>query len=108
MANAIRISLRKKSSKKVGRWESLVGYTVDDLRQHLLSTLPAGATWDDFLAGKMEIDHRVPLSAFNYQSESDLDFRRAWAMKNLQLLWTKDNQSKSDSLCEPFQPSLAF
>ena len=108
MANAIRISLRRRSSRKIGRWEELVGYTASDLRAHLVSTLPAGATWQDFMDGRLEIDHKVPLAAFNYQHAGDLDFRRAWAMSNLQLLWTADNQSKSDKLDEPFQPSLGF
>lgn len=108
MANAIRISLKKTGSRKIGRWEVLVGYTVDQLRERLESTLPIGGTWSDYLAGLFEIDHIVPLDAFNYESESDLDFRRAWALSNLQLLPVRENQSKRNHLSQPFQPSLRF
>jgi hypothetical protein len=34
------------------------------------------------------------------------DFKRAWALSNLQPLWAIDNQRKSAKLAAPFQPSL--
>ena len=108
MANAIRISLKKHGGAKIGRWEAMVGYTVTELRVRLESTLPEGSTWDDYLSGLFEIDHVIPLDAFNYKNESDLDFRRAWALGNLQLLPTKENQSKRNRMPHPFQPSLCF
>lgn len=108
MANAIRISLRKKGKQKAGRWEALVGYSVADLRTRLESTLADGLTWGDYLRGDMEIDHIIPLDAFNYESPEDLDFKRAWALSNLRLLPTRDNQKKSNKLFQPFQPSLRF
>lgn len=109
MANAIRISLRRHGrTKKKGRWEALVGYSVAELRARLESTLPEGKTWSDYLAGGMEIDHIVPLDAFNYQTETGLDFRRAWALTNLRLITAAENQSKGNKLTTPFQPSLQF
>lgn len=109
MANAIRISLKRSGrARKTGRWEVLVGYSVEDLRARLESTLPVGLTWDDYLRGDMEIDHIVPLDAFNYQDAGDLDFGRAWALTNLQLLPASKNQAKSNKIEGHFQPSLLF
>lgn len=102
-------SLRKVGAKKNGaRWEGLVGYNTDALHRRLKRTMPAGYTWDDFIAGKLHIDHIVPLAAHNYQTADDPDFRRAWALTNLQLLPAAENLAKSASLSAPFQPSFSF
>ena len=109
MAAAIRCSLRRKGApRKVGRWAELVGYTVEQLRVRLVATLPTGFTWQSFLDGEMEIDHIIPLAAFNYQAEGDLDFKRAWAITNLRLIPALENQQKKDKLSGSFQPSLGF
>lgn len=104
----VHASLRARGSSKSGRWEKLVGYTLAALEQRLRETMPAGYTWDDFLSGLLHIDHITPLAAFNFTCETDLDFRRAWALSNLQLLPGPDNIAKADKLAGQFQPSLGF
>jgi hypothetical protein len=37
-----------------------------------------------------------------------LDFRRAWALTNLRLIPSLQNQQKKDRLSGQFQPSLSF
>lgn len=109
MANSIRSSLLKKGkTRKTNRWQDLVGYTVDQLKDRLVSTLPPGYTWDDYMNGTLHIDHIVPLCAFNYERDTDIDFRRAWALSNLRLLPSEENLTKSGMLDTPFQPSLCF
>ena len=77
-------SIRK---NKAGRsWETLVGYTVAQLKRRLQRTMPTGYTWADLLAGHLHIDHEVPLSVFRFTTAEDIDFKRAWALRNLQLL----------------------
>ena len=90
------------------RWESLVGYTCNDLAKRLAKTLPAGYSWSDFTMGKtdLEIDHIIPIAAFNFSTTDDLDFKRCWALTNLRLIPEKINQSKKDRLQHPFQPCL--
>jgi hypothetical protein len=54
------------------------------------------------------INHVIPISAFNFSSPEDIDFKKCWALKNLRPLWAKDNFSKNARLDKPFQPSLAL
>lgn len=102
----LRQSLKVRGAKKSKRTEELLGYSLAQLRRHLQKSMPPGHSWADFLAGRLEIDHRTPLAAFNYSCETDIDFKRAWALDNLQLLTRQQNRAKSDRLVAPFQPSL--
>lgn len=104
MVTAIRKAL--KGNKKGRKWEALVGYTLNDLVKRLKKTMPEGYTWEDFLTGKLHIDHKIPISAFNYTKPEHTDFKRCWALKNLRLLPAKENWRKSNKLQKPFQPSL--
>lgn len=97
-----------KGAKAGYAWESLVGYTVHDLQKKLERTIPSGYSWDDFLAGRLHIDHEIPKAAFNFRSPSDLDFHRCWSLKNLRLLPAIENMRKGAKLSAPFQPSLAL
>jgi len=92
---------------KAGRhWESLVGYTLNDLIKRLKKTMPKNYTWQDYLEGKLHIDHIIPISAFNFDYPEHIDFKRCWALENLQLLPAKENLIKRNKLARPFQPAL--
>lgn len=92
---------------KAGRhWEDLIGYTLEDLIKRLKKTMPKGYTWQDFLNGKLHIDHKIPKKAFNFTKPEHPDFRRCWALKNLQLLPVEENLSKGSKLSKSFQPAL--
>ena len=94
---------------KMGRgWENLIGYTLNDLIKHLKKTIPKGFSWQDLLEGKLHIDHKIPKSAFNYAEPEHIDFKRCWALKNLQLLPAKKNRIKYNKLTRPFQPALTM
>jgi hypothetical protein len=99
---AIWISL--KGSKAGRHWEDLVGYTVDQLKEHLEKQFLPSMTWENY--GKWHIDHRIPISAFNFETPEDIDFKQCWALRNLRPLWAKDNLKKRTKLEKPFQPSL--
>lgn len=93
-------------SKDGRHWETLVGYTIDQLRNHLEKQFKPGMTWEN--RSQWHIDHIIPLSAHNFQSPEDIDFKRAWSLKNLQPMWAKENIKKSNKLTKPFQPALAL
>jgi hypothetical protein len=92
---------------KGGRsWEALVGYTFEQLQKRLTRTMPAGYSWADI--GELHVDHIIPVSAFNFTTSEDIDFKRCWALSNLQLLPKADNLKKKATLKRPFQPSLSL
>ncbi len=79
-------------------WEILVGYTKEDLRNHIESLFTQGMTWELLLKGKMHIDHKTPQSFFIYDKPEDQEFQYCWSLDNLQPLWAKDNLVKGKKL----------
>lgn len=94
-----------KGLKAGRRWEALVGYTVEDLKNHLEKHFLKGMSWDNY-GTDWEIDHKIPKVAFNYEHPEDIDFRKAWGLKNLQPLWKSANRRKYDKIVKSFQPAL--
>lgn len=105
MGNAMRYSLKTGKANK--SWQSIVPYSLAELKKHLLKTMPVGYQWDDFLSGKLHIDHRIPIAAHHFESIDDIDFQKAWALENLQLLPGRQNILKGAKLLKPFQPSFS-
>lgn len=103
IAGAIRYSLNN-NSKAGQHWETLVGYKVEELKTHLEKQFLSGMTWKNY--GQWHIDHKIPIVAFNIESPVCIDFKKCWALPNLQPLWKLDNILKKDKLLKPFQPSL--
>jgi hypothetical protein len=104
ISTAIWYSLK---GNKAGRhWETLVGYTLNDLIKRLKKTIPKNYTWNDYLQGKLHIDHIIPVTAFNFKKPEHIDFGRCWSLDNLQLLPARENLIKSNHLIKPFQPTL--
>ena len=97
-----------KGNKEGWHWETLVGYTLEDLIERLNNTIPKGYTWQDFLNGDLHIEHIIPKSVFNFTNIKHTDFQRCWELSNLRLLPARENISKSNKLYKPFQPSLAI
>lgn len=90
MASAVHQALRE---RKAGRkWETLVGYTVDDLVTHLERQFLPGMSWDNM--GDWHIDHILAKSSFAYENDDDPEFRACWALSNLRPLWSGENQKK--------------
>jgi len=100
------ISFSLHGNKKNRHWEDLVGYTLNKLKKHLEKLFLDGMTWENYGRDGWAIDHVIPKSAFNYQEPTDYDFKRCWALKNLQPLWAHDNSVKYNKLTEQFQPAL--
>lgn len=109
LEHAIKAGVRSsivRGSKSGRKTFDLLGYTSGDLTEHLSKLFLPGMTWENY--GEWHIDHVVPLSAHNYETPDDIDFKRAWALSNLQPLWATDNMKKHAKLSAPFQPSLAL
>ena len=104
MSTAIGLSI--KGNKNGRHWETLVGYTLDDLVKRLKKTMPEGYCWEDYINGRLHLDHKIPISVFNFEKPEHINFKRCWALKNLQLLPARENLIKSNKIKKPFQLSL--
>jgi hypothetical protein len=90
-------SLKQAGSFKNGcHWETLVGYKVEELKKHLESLFTEGMNWENYGYGKDKwcIDHKKPIISFHYDNFEHPDFKKCWALKNLQPMWCLENFSK--------------
>jgi hypothetical protein len=70
----------------------LFGASRDECLKHFNKQLASrNWTWQDYLNGGIEIDHRVPLSA----ATSDAELRTLALLPNCQLLTTDENRIKA-------------
>jgi 5-methylcytosine-specific restriction endonuclease McrA len=97
--------LLRPGAKEGRRTYDLLGFTRKKLMAHLERKFADGMSWENY-GRAWHVDHIVPLSVFNYETPDDLDFKRAWSLRNLQPLWAKANNDKRAKLSKPFQPSL--
>lgn len=104
ISSSIRQTLR--GTKNGKKWQELVGYTLDELKKSIEKQFLPNMSWDNMM--DWHIDHKTPISVFNFTKPEDIDFHRCWALNNLQPMWSKDNISKSDKIEHPFQPALAM
>ena len=90
------------------RWESVVGYTIDQLKESIEKQFLPGMDWNNYGKHGWHVDHKTPIAVFNFEKPEDTDFKRCWSLKNLQPLWAIDNLKKHAKIERPFQPSLIF
>ena len=93
MAAAIYQSL--KGNKAGRKWEILVGYTLQDLIEHLENLFDDKMKWEN-QGSYWDIDHFQPKSLFYYKTAEDPEFRKCWALSNLQPLEHIENIRKSN------------
>lgn len=95
LKNAMRSAFRHALiNKKTYSTFEVLGYSVFDLMRHLEGLFQVNMSWSNYGKKGWEIDHIVPLSRFNYSSIDDPEFKRCWALNNLQPLWVADNVRK--------------
>lgn len=94
------MSRRMRESLKTGKqglpWEMLAGFSARQLKEHLESKFTEGMTWDNY--GDWHIDHKIPISFFEYSSFNDVEFKMCWRLENLQPLWAIDNIKKGNKV----------
>ena len=82
-----------KGAKSEQHWEDLVGYTINDLKQHLEKQFTPEMSWGNY-GSYWEIDHIIPKNLFNYSSHEDKDFKICWSLNNLRPLTVFENRSR--------------
>ena len=95
---SVRRALKNSKRNKDNHWKSILGYTIKELREKLISNIPKGYAWQDFLDCKLELDHIRPIGKYKYTKKTHINFKRAWGLDNLRLFPKKLNRIKSDSL----------
>lgn len=83
------------SNKNNVEWESLVGYTKQQLVEHLEKMFDDKMNWDNY-GSYWHIDHIKPKSWFKYSSTEEEAFKLCWALENLQPLEASENKSKGN------------
>lgn len=92
----IRDALKSINSSKANRsWENLVGYNAQQLKEHLEKQFKPEMNWENH-GTYWHIDHITPKSWFKYDSAEHPDFKKCWALENLQPLEAKTNILKSN------------
>ncbi|MFA6325222.1 MAG: hypothetical protein WCX46_03285 [Candidatus Paceibacterota bacterium] len=87
---------RNRGFKKDRKISECLPYTIEELKTHLENLFLKGMSWSNY--GEWHIDHKIPDSSFKYKTTEDLDFKKSWALKNLQPLWAIDNIKKGNKL----------
>jgi len=90
----IRTSLYR--NKNGNHWENLVGYTINELIEHLEEI--SEFTIQDYLEQDLHLDHIIPISSYTFTSHEDEEFKKCWNLRNLRLITAKENLSKFNIL----------
>jgi len=97
MSSAVYRSLFvNKTSKNRNPWQKIVGYTENELKQHLEGLFTEGMTWDNYGKNGWHIDHIIPLSLWEFDSYEHQEFKQCWSLANLQPLWWRENIIKGN------------
>lgn len=70
-----------------------IDYTMDELRTHLENQFDDWMNWGNH--GLWHIDHIIPVASFDFTSMEDEDFKKCWALENLQPLKDTENMRKN-------------
>lgn len=92
--STLKAALIRMGTKKSGTTLEMLGYSADELKEHIESLFTEGMSWSNW--GEWHIDHIKPVSLF----EEDTDISIVNALENLQPLWSFENLSKGNSYNE--------
>jgi hypothetical protein len=84
-----------KGNKQGMTWESVVGYSLVELIDHLENKFHNDINWENY-GSEWSIDHIRPIQSFNIIDYNCDEFKKCWELSNLQPLLTSDNIRKSD------------
>lgn len=92
---AVRLRKMLRAPKTRSRTVDVLGFSPQELIEHIERQFTKGMTWGRLLAGEIHIDHIVPVRAFRIKAVGDAEFRACWALSNLRPMWAADNFRKS-------------
>ena len=89
---AVYTCLKERNVAKYRSTFQLLGYSIEELMDHLEKLFLDGMTWENY--GEWHVDHKKPMTSFKFDSVDDPEFKECWKLDNLQPLWGADNLSK--------------
>lgn len=89
------IYLSIKNNKHGNQWESLLGITLEELKNHLESQFDSNMNWDNY-GSYWWIDKIIPCSKYRYGVPGE--FHKCWNLKNLRPLNKNSCQKKSNKI----------
>jgi len=98
LRSRIRFALKKGEIKKADTTENLLGCSVPNFKKYFTSLFKENMTWNDFMNGKIHIDHIIPCSKFDLRDEEQQ--RICFHYTNLQPLWGIDNLKKGTKIID--------
>jgi hypothetical protein len=88
--------LKENNVEKNKHYFDILKYTPEDLIQHLEKQFTGNMTWENY--GEWHVDHKKPITSFNFQEMGDDEFMKCWSLDNLQPLWEEENIRKSNKI----------
>lgn len=89
----------KNITKEKGlRAEEIIGYPLDKAWEYLKTTIPQDMTEQDYLIGKLEIDHIIPVLCYTYLNVKDDEFKKCWHYRNMRLALRKENKDRGKGI----------
>lgn len=88
--------LKENNVEKNKHYFDILKYTPEDLIQHLEKQFTGNMTWENY--GEWHVDHKKPITSFNFQEMGDDEFMKCWSLDNLQPLWGEENIRKSNKI----------
>ena len=108
LRSALSSSIGKNAKRNKNKpWISYIGYTIQDLINHIEPKFKEGMSWANYGLGGWALDHIIPIRFKNpdgsyYWNQEELSdpstetFKKCWALDNLQPLWCDENTSKGN------------
>jgi len=93
---AIWTVLKENNMDKYGHYFEILQYSPEQLATHLENQFTEGMTWENY--GEWHVDHKTPITEFNFQEIGDNEFMRCWSLENLQPMWADENIRKSNKI----------
>jgi len=93
---AIYTVLKENNMNKYGHYFEILQYSPEELAIHLENQFTEDMTWENY--GEWHVDHRLPITSFNFQEIGDNEFMRCWSLDNLQPMWADENIRKSNNI----------
>lgn len=72
--------------------EDILGYSLKELWDKISSEIDNAK--DGFLNRSLELDHIIPVSAYNIHNISDSEFKKCWSINNLRLITKEENRKR--------------